>query len=186
MTTSCLNKHILYFRDKLVKLALSFSNDFRFGKKSCKCKEADLLILDELIDILCKYKGLEDSYIFAFTINITSITGGVYNLDINLTNGNTVNISVDTSTENTIELAYNLITQSLQFLGFTIKKVNNILYVFINDNIYLNAVVVSDVSAMQVNNISGNWSEFLDKINCISYKELCEIIQILKDKVKTC
>jgi hypothetical protein len=186
MTTSCLHKHILYFRSKLTKLALKFTNGFKLGKRPCKCEDAKIVILADFIDILCNYKGFDNNPTLLFSIKINSLSGEMYDLDFTLSTGFTINLTVDTSTHPTIDSALLQFKIMLEGLGFTTLLVNNILYVYTNDSTYTNATVVSNVDKMIVSNLSNSLEEYLDKINCISYKELCNLLTSMKQSYKEC
>ena len=172
--------------NQLVKLALKFTNGLKSGKRACKCEDAKIVILSDFIDLLCKYKGFDKTPNFLFSIQINSISGNIYDFDITLSTGAVTNYTVDTSIYTTIPLVINYLKILLEASGFIVSVVNSILYVYIDDVTYINATVISNADEMEISNLSDSLDVYLDKINCISCKELCNLLTTMEQFYKEC
>lgn len=196
MTSSCLHKHIFYFKNKLTKLALNFTNGFKLGKQPCKCDDAKIIVLSEFINILCNYKTFitsnfgEENLTFGFSLKINVITSENYKLRIFLSNGSVITLDINTSIYNTESSILNLIKSHLEGLGFNVIIINNILYAYTNNVLFTNASAIginpSNKEVMTISDFSSTPEDYLDKINCISYKELCQLIIYMKQNYKEC
>lgn len=189
MTQSCLNTHILYLRGLFVDLYNTYLTKLNIGRK-CEQAELNLLISQEYLKYFCSYQPFGGTITYAYSFTITRI------------GEDTVTVSITISSQTVTYTGTGDLNEMLNYFKSQFEANNTFNFeVYINEDIlyiysydtglnFNSTTTVStsdeDQATIEDTNMQNSYCEILDFFNCLTYKELCNLICHSKKLLSDC
>jgi len=176
MEKETIQKYIKYFQCKLAtKYAKTWNNNLIKGK----CVEEtfeDIIVANYLIDLLYDYNYLDGTVTSAWSFTIERLEDGSVTIEI-IKDG--ITLASYTGTDDTATILSELLAAlSVVYKGFID---GNTLYIYSFDGgeTFTTTPVVTISDATLLTNVTeslyGNLAVLTDRLNCLTYEELCTI-----------
>lgn len=184
-------KWIRYLQCDLGNLANNTTKAFSYRKRNKECLKNDLILLNNIIRILYKYKTFDDVVTYAYSFTFTKDVATPETINLNIGADSYPYVSSSSDVEDIVDYYLALFNDNTQSPDLYAEKDGNTLYVFSYSNTLsysstATATASGGYTSIAVSSMEDNLQDILDLWNCLTNDQVCSLISLGHDLTEEC